>query len=425
MTEVAGKRILLSAYACEPGRGSEPGVGWNWALTLAGQGHRMWVLTRRNNQSRIEGAWSQLPQEVASRLAFIYYDLPRWASWWKKGGRGVQIYYALWQRSILAVAREAHRTHQFDVAHHLTFGVWRQPSLLYKLGIPLIFGPVGGGESAPAVLRRTLSPKDRLTEFARDLVNAASLLNPSLRACLTRAALVVCKTPESTVWVRRCGARSVAEFLEIGISAQDLVPRDSVRKSGEPLRCLFAGRLVGMKGVHLAVSALGLSRDAGLAVSLTIIGEGPMRRQLQRQVEDLGLQERVRFIPWLSQADLFQQYREHDVLLFPSLHDSSGNVVLEAMAHGLPVVCFKLGGPGVIVDKTCGIPAVPSDLDALASVDLLAKALLRLANDCEGWRQLHHGALARARNATWERTTGAIYGCEALQEPAATSFESR
>ena len=78
-------KILLSAYACEPNKGSEPAVGWNWARTLVGQGHSVHVITRSNNRTAIEPAIEreQLP------LAVSYYDLPAWCRRWKRFPGGI------------------------------------------------------------------------------------------------------------------------------------------------------------------------------------------------------------------------------------------------------------------------------------------------------------------------------------------------
>ncbi|MEO8224937.1 MAG: glycosyltransferase family 4 protein [Gammaproteobacteria bacterium] len=402
-------RLLLSAYACEPDTGSEPGVGWHWMLALLRRGHHVCVITRANNRPGIERACTALNLPLGEELEFIYYDLPAWASWWKKGGRGVHLYYALWQHGVLRLAREAHRRHRFDAVHHLTFGVWREPSLLYRLGLPFVYGPVGGGDSAPPLLRNTLPFKPRAVEWLREWINTLSLLNPVLRACLQQASLVVSKTPETAAWVRRGGARGDTVSLEIGIDSAKLSPRSATRMDGEPLRCLYAGRLIGLKGVHLAIDALAEARRLGGEVVLTIVGDGPMRANLESRVAGHKLQPYVQFIPWLSQVDLFQQYREHDALLFPSLRDSSGNVVLEAMAHGLPVVCLKLGGPGVLVDDSCGYAVVPHATSADATSRLLGSTLRHLQGDTALWRQLREGALARAAATSWESAAANIY----------------
>ena len=141
----------------------------------------------------------------------------------------------------LRVAAEAHRAHRFDVVHHLTFGVWRRPSLLYRLGLPFMFGPLGGGDSAPPFLRNTLPFKPWAAEWIREWLNALGLLDPTLRACLRRAALVVCKTPETAAWVQRAGGRVDTVALEIGIDSRRLSTRSAIQIEGEPLRCLYAG----------------------------------------------------------------------------------------------------------------------------------------------------------------------------------------
>src|SRR4051812_45653270 len=107
-------KVLLSAYGCDPGGGSEGGVGWNMAREMANC-HEVWVLTRANNRPEIEAELSSHP---IPGLHFAYYDLPRWARWWKRGQRGVRLYYYLWQLGIYCVAKRLHREVGFDLAHH-------------------------------------------------------------------------------------------------------------------------------------------------------------------------------------------------------------------------------------------------------------------------------------------------------------------
>lgn len=398
-------RILLSAYACEPGKGSEPGVGWNWAIALARRGHEVWVLTRSNNQKTIEPECQQLEPAIRDRLHFIYYDLPKWASWWKKGGRGVHLYYALWQRNIVPIAQAAHQKHAFDVVHHLTFGVWRQPSFLYKLDIPLIFGPVGGGETAPWYLVRTLSFKGQVGEILRYIVNWLSLLNPALRRCFKHATHILAKTPETAAWIKRAGYQSDVS-IEIGI----VPPSEFVSHCREgSLKCLFAGRLVGWKGAHLALEAVANARGRDADVSLTLVGRGPMKSKLQASVDALGIAGHVTFIDWLTQPELREQYRSHDLLIFPSLHDSSGNVILEAFSHGLPVLCLNLGGPGLLVDKTSGIALEISGKTRHDLTREMGASLRLLSNDQGLLERVSLGASERACNMGWGAVVEQVY----------------
>ena len=86
-------KVLLSAYACEPDKGSEPAVGWNWVRQVS-RFHEVWVITRANNRKPIEKALAKNPLPNAH---FIYFDLPHWARFWKRGQRGAHLYYYLWQ----------------------------------------------------------------------------------------------------------------------------------------------------------------------------------------------------------------------------------------------------------------------------------------------------------------------------------------
>jgi len=401
-------KILLSAYACEPNKGSEPGVGWNWALALVRRGHEVWVITRANNRISIEQALASLGEPYISKLHFLYYDTPNWILRWKKSGLGVQLYYALWQRGILQVARDAHARHQFDVTQHLTFGVWRQSTQMYKLGIPCVFGPVGGGESAPwGLVRGIPSIKARVNEYLRFAVNGLSLLNPALRKCLRQSAVIVSKTPETAAWMAKLGLKSLVS-LEIGI-APERISNHSLAPIKGKVRCLYAGRMIGWKGLHLALIAVVQARQKGVDATFTIVGNGSLLEHFKAQASALGLADKVIFTGQLNQADLFAKYREHDVLLFPSLHDSSGNVMLESFAQSLPVLCLDLGGPSVMVDDTCGRVIEARDAAQQTIITRLADALVEFANMPELMGKMREGARAKAIASSWDAAVERVY----------------
>ena len=110
-------KILLSAYACEPNKGSEPGVGWNWAIELAKRGHDVWVLTRANNRHSIEKELTKSPSK--SNLHFLYYDLPVWVMRLKKLPGGIYFYYSVWQFGAYTLAKKKHGLFRYDIVHHV------------------------------------------------------------------------------------------------------------------------------------------------------------------------------------------------------------------------------------------------------------------------------------------------------------------
>jgi glycosyltransferase involved in cell wall biosynthesis len=423
MTRTARRplRILLSAYACEPDRGSEPGIGWQWATRLARAGHEVVVMTRANNAKAITDA---LADAHIPSLHFVFYDLPAWARFWKRGGHGVHLYYFLWQCFCWRLARRLHDEWRFDVVHHLTFGVFRQPSWLSLLGAPFIFGPVGGGEHAPRALRRGLPIGARARECLRDVANAYARIDPLLRMTLKRAAAILCKTQETCDRMPRMRRDRCRLFLEVGTEPGDRA--DTTRRFGNAtrrgIRVLYVGRLVYLKGLHLALPAFArLLREAPDS-RFTIVGSGPQETELRALADRLAIADRIDWLAWLPHETVLAVYPRYDVFLFPSLHDSSGNAVIEAMTAGLPVVCLNLGGPAAIVDSFSGIRVSATAPDQ--AVEYLGDALSLLADNSALRLFLARGAHARAtRYFAWpaqiERMTALYY---TLRQPEASAL---
>ena len=111
-------KIFVSAYACEPGLGSEIGVGWHWVLEMS-KYFELWVLTRKSNQSSIEPWITKYPEY--NHIHFLYYDWPKWARFWKKGLRGVRTYYNIWQYCTNDIVK---RTMQENAHHHRHHQLW-------------------------------------------------------------------------------------------------------------------------------------------------------------------------------------------------------------------------------------------------------------------------------------------------------------
>ena len=412
-------RILFSAYACEPGKGSEPEVGWMWATEAASAGHEVWVITRTANRQAIE---THIEQQRVPGLHFVYCDLPDWVRRWKHGGNGVHWYYALWQWRAYRVARRLTTSVRFDCVQHVTFVGLRAPSFMGCLGLPFVLGPVSGGECVPRALRGRMSRRAKLTEWGRDLANGVVRVDPVMRHGFRKAERILLATNASKRLVPgKFHAKCVVQ-LGVGLSREYLGWTGPGRRVHDPaLRLLYAGRLLEWKGVDLALRALSAVRAHGAAVRLTIVGQGPAEAALRNLATKLGLDEVVRWLKWIPKSELDALYHQHDVLLFPSLRDSGGMVLLEALAHGLPVVCTDCGGPGTIVNQGCGrvVPAAESTMQEV--VDGLAHAVLDLRNDRYLLQKLSRGARSRAWDFDFHKVITRVHPVEldvALARPA-------
>ncbi len=363
-----GYRVLVSSYACEPGRGSEPGVGWNWVRQIA-RHNPTWIITRWNNKVPIEQA---LDGDPLPNAHFVYFDLPRWASWWKKGPRGLHLYYYLWQIAAFFEARRLHRKVDFQVSHHVTFVTYWMPSFLSFLPIPFVWGPVGGGDSAPPSFRASFSLRGRIYERLRDVVQFIARLDPLLRWTARRSTLALAATAETAARLRQLGCRTVQVYSSMGLPADEIRVLESLPNSSDaPFRFVEIGDLLHLKGCDLALKAFSkISRDVP-AAELWFIGEGPERGRLEDLATQLQVRDRVTFWGQLPRKTALQKLSECDVLVHPGLHDSGGCVCTEALAAGRPVICLDLGGPALQVTSETGIK-IPAVSPAQAVKDLAA-----------------------------------------------------
>lgn len=392
-------RILLSAYACEPHKGSEPGVGWQWARNLARSGHEVWVITRANNSSVINRA---LRAEPLPNLHFAYTDLPRWARFWKRGGHGVHLYYLLWQWWAYRVAKRLDQKLHFDIAHHITFGAFRQPSFIAFLGVPFVFGPVGGGERAPFPLRRGFPLRGHFLDLLRDCHNLSVRLDPLISAVYSRSAVILCRTNETISAIPRKYRGKCRLQSELSITATNKLAEPHTR--AREFRVICVARLIYWKGLHLGLAAFARLIESGTDGRLTVVGKGPEKKRLTALAIKLGIADRVAWLPWLARDEVLRAYLQHDVLLFPSFHDSGGTVVLEAMFSGLPVVCLNLGGPKVLVDENSGFRVSGANPEQLIAG--LAQGLAAFATNDALRRTMSRAAQRRAHiDFSWERQT--------------------
>lgn len=392
-------RILLSAFGFGPGEGSESGGAWRWANELA-KHHDVVVVTDGHNLRRIGATVAELKQP---RLTVLYYR-PWWITRMRVTSKTSQFIFGQWQFGLLFFARKLHREQPFDLCHHISYGAFRQASWLGFVGPPFVFGPVGGGEDAPWRLKSSFPRGEKLRELARSVVNQVATMNPFWHLALSRADLVFARTEETKARFPLAVRARTLVAQETG-APHGLLPLAQPPVPGARLELLFAGRLLGLKGVQFAVWALALLRDRGVKARLTIIGSGPMLEPLKAQAQGLSLSDdELAFIPFLPQAELFARYASAHVFVFPSLRDAGGNVVQEALSAGVPVVCLKLGGPPSFVNASCGAVVAARDAkDETEVVARLADAIASVAKSPEHWLQLHRGALARAEQLTWER----------------------
>lgn len=393
-------RVLLSAYSCEPGRGSEPGVGWNVAREIAHH-HEVWVLTRPD-ESRI-AIEAELKRHSIPNLHFVYFTLPFWQDSMRLGQSGaMQLHYYLWQIQAYFVARQLHRQIKFDLIHHVTFVRYSTPSFLSLLPVPFIWGPVGGGEAAPKPFWKDFSKRAKLYEIARRAVHWLGERDPFVQLTAKRSAVIRATTEDTAKRLYQLGVNQVQILPESGLSDEDLNYLAQFEiSSSSPMRFISMGRLLHWKGFHLGIRAFAAANlpDA----EYWIFGDGPEHDHLQALAQQLGVAEKVKLWGRFPRAETLEKLGQAHVLVHPSLHDSGGWVCMEAMAAGRPVICLNLGGPAVQVTEATGIK-VSAHTPEQAVTDLAA-AMVQLGTQPElRIRMGKAGRLLVQQNHSWRAT---------------------
>ncbi|MDQ3193096.1 MAG: glycosyltransferase [Bacteroidota bacterium] len=400
-------KVLLSVYACNPTKGSEPGIGWNWVVEISKLGYSVYVLTRTKHRNDIKDYIKNRPE--LNSINFIYHDLS--INVLKlKGFIGVYLYYEIWQLTAYQKVKAIHEKEQFSFVHHITFGSFRQPSFLHKLNIPFYFGSVGGGEYAPKKLLNQLPLKYRIKEKIRSFSNVISLSRNSLKNCLSSSDIIFCKT-EETLNILPIEYRSKAVLQHdigqnVDFSISNKIKQLSKKKH---INILYAGRLIYWKGAHLAIESFYHFNKAFPDSTLTLIGDGSFRKELIRLVISLDIASKVTFKGNVNHSLVSEFFKASDIFLFPTLHDSSGTVILESLNFGIPTVCLNTGGPLFLLTAECPTIVECQNLSQAEVINNLKNILIRLASDSEFYQKSSQWSFNRIKELTWSKSVTNAY----------------
>jgi glycosyltransferase involved in cell wall biosynthesis len=391
-------KILMSAYSCEPGKGSERGVGWNVVREVANH-HEVWVLTRPDESK--EAIEAELAIRPVPNLHFVYFTLPFWQDSLRWGQSGaIQLHYYFWQIQAYFVGEKLHQEINFDAIHHVTFVKYSCPSFLSLLPVPFVWGPVGGGESAPWAFWSDFNWKNKLYEVARLVSRSIGELDIFTRMTAQRSAIAYATTVDTADRVSKLKAPWVKIYSAIGLLPEEMEQlAQCPPPTNAPVRFISIARLLHWKGLHLGLRAFA---EANLSTAeYWILGEGAEMQRLKDLALNLGIAHQVKFFGLLPREEVLTKLGDCSVLVHPSLHDSGAGVCLEAMAAGRPVICLDLGGPAAQVNPETGIKVSASN--PAQSVNELSAAMVHLANNHHSCLQMGRAGQQRVRDFySWE-----------------------
>ena len=340
-------KILLSALACEPERGSEPEVGYR-ALLAASSQHEVWVLTVPESIPALSRALDGDPRRSRIHFEDIEFE--------SKGrvlgdltSRAFHFAYDRWQRHAAVRAVRLDRKLGFDLVHHVTLASYWTRAGVVAVEKPLVWGPIGGGVDPPMRLLPELGPRGMLEAMARMVGRPAVAMLPPMKRTQRVAAVVLAQNPDTGRRLRGAGRMrllSNAHAVDLnGVGYQAARTTD----------LLFVGRLVPWKAPILALRALRYIEHP--EALLRFCGDGPEQARLERAARTWGLRDRVRFEGWLPRPSLLPLLARAGALIHPAVHEEAGLCIAEALTLGTPVVVLDHGGPSQIVGQWRGTPS--------------------------------------------------------------------
>ena len=390
------RTILVSAYACEPLKGSEQGVGWNWVLQMAKHNY-LHVITRANNQAFIE---AHLPKAVAGNITFHYYDTNKHIKRLKNKAKGLYFYYFCWQLGIISVIKKLKKEHQFDYSLHLTMGSIWMPTFLPIFKIPFIWGPIGGGEGIPKPFLKTLPFKDRIVQSLRYLFKYVIYINPLVMYPSYKAISILTRTNNTYNFIPTFFRSKTKVYLETSMESSIFENKHEHQIQKNSINLIITGRLVPFKNVISAIKALHYI-PSHYDYLLTVIGSGSEERNIKEEVARLNLSTRIIFIEETTRENVLKQLSQSDIYLFPSLREGGSWALMEAMAIGLPVVCLKWSGMEIITDDASAMRLAVTNPEQLPKD--MAKAICKLIDNPELRLKMGNAGRERIKNVfNWD-----------------------
>ena len=411
------ENVLLIAYGCEPGRGSEAGIGWANATATARERPTWVVVHPRHREALDRGVAEWNADPAVQRITPVYVDaagLPR--RWADAGSAGFNAHYLAWCRSAERAVVQLHDSLGFALAQHVSISRWWMPSpaaAVARRGAAFVWGPVGAGETMPPRFRRGIAPRAHLTEMTRWAAREVFRRDPRLRRCASLATLAAAEPAETANRFRELGCREVVRLMSLPCDTTRMKNVVPAEKPPGTFRVVSGGGLVYWKCFDLSVRAFAAAFGDVPNAEYVHVCDGRERAKVQRVAESLGVANRVRLLGDSTHLNNLRWVASADLYVLPAMRDTNGHI-FEALSAGVPVLCADRLSPGATVDATCGTKIDLKRHAAPAAFVAEMARIMRLWHDDPALRsQLSDGAKRRAAGLDQDRFGEALRAVQA------------
>ena len=395
-------KVLINAYACSPGMGSEPGMAWNWVKNLA-KFCELYIITEGEFWEKIEAAVPTLEQ--GGNMHFYYNPVSDEIRkmCWNQGDWRFYKYYRQWQWKTYLMAKGICEKERIDVLHQLNMIGFREPGYLWKLskenGVPFVWGPIGGLKQFPTAYLKEAGLKMQLFMRLKNFLNIWQLKHEKrVDEALKTAKLLISSIPDSYRALKKYKGLESIVIPETGCFLSEDI--STSRFDTEEFHIMWVGKFDFRKQLPLALQAVALAKNPKLKLDVYGSGSVGQVEMAKRMGEELGISQQVIWYGNQKNDVVMEAMRKAQLFFFTSVNEDTSTVVLEAVSNRLPVVCFDACGMSAVIDASVGRKI------ALSQPSQSAHDFARILNELEGNRallkQLSENCRQRQMELSWE-----------------------
>lgn len=413
MTTISKLKVLIIAEAANPEWTSVPLLGWSHAYALA-QDCDAHLLTQVRNKDAIERfGWQDGVEFTAidsEKYAAPFFKLALKLRGGDKLGWTIStaigsLCYPYFEKLCWKHCQQALENGDYDVVHRITPVSPTAPSYMAKklkrLGVPFVIGPLNGGVAWPAQFRDLQHKEKEWLSYIRDVYK----LLPGYHSLRKNSDCIIAGSMATKGQLPQKYADKILYLPENAIDTR----RFSLKNSPDyqtPIKAAFVGRLVPYKGADMAIEAMAeLVKDG--KITFDIYGTGPEEEQLKSLASHLGVNQHIIVHGFVPNEELQKKLVSADILVFPSIREFGGGVVLESMALGLVPVIADYAGPAELVTPECGYLVAMGDRPTL--IENLKQQLIAICDNPSELPAKRQACLDRIeRFYTWEKKSAQI-----------------
>ena len=395
-------KILINAYACSPGMGSEPGMAWNWVSNLA-KFCELYIITEGEFRNKIEEVVPTLEQ--GKNMHFYYNPVSEEIRkmCWNQGDWRFYKYYKEWQWKTYLMAKDICKDEKIDVLHQLNMIGFREPGYLWKLsqenGVPFVWGPIGGLKQFPTAYLKEAGLKMQLFMRLKNFLNIWQLKHEKrVDEALKTAKLLISSIPDSYRALKKYKGLESIVIPETGCFLSEDI--STSRFDTEEFHIMWVGKFDFRKQLPLALQAVALAKNPKLKLDVYGSGSVGQVEMAKNIAEELGISDLVIWHGNQQNDVVMEAMRKAQLFFFTSVNEDTSTVVLEAVSNRLPVVCFDACGMSAVIDDSVGRKI------ALSHPSQSAHDFAQILNELEGNRallkHLSENCKQRQMELSWE-----------------------